>query len=165
MVNLKLTLLSILAPLLVANTANASFAACVGIKDVSIFKTVFGFHLWNDDGTQAASYKSDSSNIGSAMQNNGWNVIPRYSTSTNGDGVDEINILHKVHKFPPRFYPVKMCTYTHNDRFRGIYFVCYEHANSNWCKMNEVDMKHWCYNYLEMGTDSVSCIPQNRPNP
>ncbi|KFH65304.1 hypothetical protein MVEG_08784 [Podila verticillata NRRL 6337] len=61
-------------------------------------------------------------------------------------------------------WPDYVCKYGHDGRFRGIFFVCHDTGN-NWCNANQYQTKEWCGNYLDMGSDSLSCHADRRPTP
>ncbi|KAF9322342.1 hypothetical protein BG003_000012 [Podila horticola] len=136
---------------LAANFAHASYAVCAGGKDVSTWKTVYGFHLWNDDGQQIHDYGS----------------TPRSDYIDLGGNDTGTMTLLRVYRngYDQRFkWPDAVCKYGHDGRFRGLFFVCYDTGNS-WCAAYQDGMRIACADYLDMGPDSLSCSAAKRPTP
>lgn len=86
--------LTFLAFSLAANFAHASYAVCAGGKDVSTWKTVYGFHLWNDDGQQIHDYGSTPRSDYIDLGGNGWRVQPTIEVSKHsGDDTGTMTLL------------------------------------------------------------------------
>lgn len=167
MVSLKLSLTSILAPLLVASSACASFAVCVGVKDAGVNR-VLGFHLWNDDSKQSANYQTTNFAT-TKLENNGWMITPMLAKPSPGyvGGLRTAWVEHTGYKVSfdlERSNPV--CEYyTSDNRYRGLNFWCFENDNKGWCNTYRARMRWMCGDYLDMGQNSVSCNPSKRPTP
>ena len=123
MVSFKVAL-AILAMLLVVNSVSASFAVCAGGKDVSMWKTVYGFHLWNDDGQNSADYGSTTRNDHIDLSNNDWKVQPIIEVSKHsGDDsgtMRELRVSRNGRGWTFS-WPDYVCKYGHDGRFRGIF--------------------------------------------
>ncbi|KAG0330179.1 hypothetical protein BG000_011791 [Podila horticola] len=166
MVSFRLAL-TILASLLVINNVSASFAVCAGAKDVSMWKTVYGFCLWNDDGQQAHDYGSTPRNDCIELESNGWEVQPMIEVSSRPG--DDSGTMYELRVSRGGIlwdfgWPDHVCKHGHGGRFRGLFFVCKDTGNG-WCAIHQAGLKAACADYLYMGTDSLSCNPANRPTP
>ncbi|KAF9427224.1 hypothetical protein BGZ94_005283 [Podila epigama] len=151
-----------------------AYAACIGVKDVSAAKAVYGFHLWSSDGLQFSHYRTRWFFLPQQpLVNNGWEIRP-YLDRDWGEIDFEYGKIRPVvvknegleidEKFDESL--VTVCRYVHDDRFRGISMFCKDDPNvGTWCDSHREKILNWCADYVEMGTDSVSCNEEKRPNP
>ncbi|KAF9342384.1 hypothetical protein BGX26_007648, partial [Mortierella sp. AD094] len=108
-------------PPLIARTASASFAYCIGVNHLGS-KVVAGFYLWNEAGDNGAHYDSLVFGNFMTLRNKGWEVQPV------GYWQDEISgllITNKKYSFNAQMEYEKLCHYKRDDRFKTIYYGCY----------------------------------------
>ncbi|KAF9427225.1 hypothetical protein BGZ94_005284 [Podila epigama] len=150
------------------------YAACIGIK-VKQFKTVYGFHLWQTDGVHARHYVSSwLLNPRNTVQDKGWRIsqylILDESTYGSFKGfINPVRVEHNEFGINTMFNgldALPVCRYSHEGRFRGTSVICQDDQESKgWCDANINKIFLWCYDYLDMGTDSLSCNETKRPEP
>ncbi|KAF9346026.1 hypothetical protein BGX26_002499 [Mortierella sp. AD094] len=155
MVTINLFLACVMAPLLLAKTAHASFGYCIGINDVSSTKTAYGFYLWNDKGDDGHAYDSSPYNKGLALWNNGWIVE---IGAFNDDGMESLAVKNRKYDFDSYVRFDRLCSYTQpgSTRKKFVYYGCYESGNG-WCQTELPGIGAACMAHVEMGTDSVGC--------
>ncbi|KAF9430034.1 hypothetical protein BGZ94_008560 [Podila epigama] len=151
------------------------YAACIGIKDVSEFKMVYGFHLWQTDGVQAHHYiTSWFFRPQNTLENKGWRICPILDRHQTKHGptrglIRPVVVANKdlgINQLVDDKDLVTVCRYLHDDRFRGLTLICQDDAdNVGWCKSNENSFFRSCAEYLDMGNDSLSCDKSKRPKP
>ncbi|KAG0091107.1 hypothetical protein BGZ93_007135 [Podila epicladia] len=164
MVSFKLALTCVLAPLLVTTIADASFAICAGARHTAQNTITMGFHLWNEDFKQSVNYGTVPRIYSTSMtlEDNGWKVTPTVTLSniagSPAGSMDKLKVSHEGFKVSKTFVdPVHVCGYLGGDRFRGLFFACYENGNQGWCNQHSPYLRSQCHTGLYMGADSVDC--------
>ncbi|KAF8927717.1 hypothetical protein BGZ52_004180 [Haplosporangium bisporale] len=141
-----------------AKTAEASFALCVG-KTGKPFGWVTGYYLWNEGNDNSAAYDSFGPFTGRAKLGgqNGWSVqVQDYGSSVS------VWVYNSKYDFPANIQMETLCT---SDGV--IAYGCYSNS-ANWCNANREGQKAACRQHVEMGSNSVRCLPRsnsgNRPS-
>lgn len=169
MVNFKLAITCILALLLATAGVNASFAICAAARHNTQGMITMGFHLWNEDWKQSVGYGTVPPRQFTSinLEDNGWKVTPTVFLSNVADspagGIATLKVSQAEFKVSKTFsLPEPVCGYLGGDRFRGLFFGCYENGNRDWCSKNTAYLKGMCGTGLYMGADSVNCDPTKR---
>ncbi|KAF9351210.1 hypothetical protein BGX26_010735 [Mortierella sp. AD094] len=153
MVQLSQVLVAVTALVLTAKTADASFGVCVGYNAGS-FNTVIGYYLWNQGGDNSHAYDTMGPFTGTMkLSNNNWDVTFRQK--------DTLEVRNNKYNFDPYLALDVLCRANPRDKsYEGyrstIYYKCFS-TDSYWCSQNEASQKAQCRQWIEMGTDSLSC--------
>ncbi|KAF9344937.1 hypothetical protein BGX26_003735 [Mortierella sp. AD094] len=153
MVHLSQVLVAVTALVLTAKTADASFAICLGYNSANTFKSVVGYYLWNQGGDNSRAYDSMGAlSKRMTLSDNNW-VVKWDSTTT-------IKITNSKYQFDPYLGLDALCQDNAGrevyEYHRAIYYKCYSN-DASWCSQNEANHKAQCRNWIEMGSDSLSC--------
>ncbi|KAF9995220.1 hypothetical protein BGZ80_011094 [Entomortierella chlamydospora] len=153
MVSLNLVLAAIMAPLLAAKTAHASFAYCIGINDYSALATGYAFTLKNDDGSTASDFFNLPFNHGLTLSDNGWKV--KIGAFKNGH-LQSLQITHNKYSFDSNVPFEKLCGYT-DGRPKAIYGGCFDNGGS-FCSTNYDSFKYSCtHGGVDMRSMPIYC--------
>ncbi|KAF9343611.1 hypothetical protein BGX26_005462, partial [Mortierella sp. AD094] len=156
MVRFNQVLACITAPLLIAQTAYASFAICIGMSitdashDSRFPSNGYGFYLWNEGGDNGAGrtigYDSAS------LSGGGWTV-----TIDKNDLLypRNVQVQNDNYSFSSKIHVPSLCQYSNPQRTRFVNFGCYDSGN-NWCQQNQDGMKAQCNNHIELGINPDS---------
>ncbi|KAF9344936.1 hypothetical protein BGX26_003734 [Mortierella sp. AD094] len=156
MVYLSQVLVAVTALVLTANTVDASFGICLGMRRTSV-KVVAGYYLWNQGGDNSRDYDSLAflTSRPIKLSNNNWAVSYVFD---NPD--DIVKVTNSKYSFDPNIKLNEVCRGEGGEK--KIFYTCYSN-DASWCAQNSAGQRAQCREWIEMGTDSLSCstIKQN----
>ncbi|KAF9430033.1 hypothetical protein BGZ94_008559 [Podila epigama] len=163
------SLLVFIQVLMITPVHAMGYSACIGLKDASTFRTVYGFHLWATNGTQAHHYVTQGIfQSHKYAEDKGWRVGIFFEKTYRTFGlIRPVIVKNKEFKIDDKFNSTltTICQYTHKGRFRSLSILCKEDPKrAGWCSpQNTRKISEWCADYLDMGIDSLSCNITKRP--
>ncbi|KAG0355621.1 hypothetical protein BG005_005447 [Podila minutissima] len=148
MAKLNLLLASVASLTIAVNSADASFAICVG-KTGKPFAWVTGYYLWNEGSDNSHHYDSFGPFTGRAKLGgqNGWSVHVQNISPT----LVDVYVYNNNYSFGSKVEVETVCT----DEGLVVY-GCYSNT-AGWCDSVRQSTRDMCSNHIEMGSDSLSC--------
>ncbi|KAI1311283.1 hypothetical protein EDD11_003529 [Mortierella claussenii] len=152
----NLTFLLLLLALVFPAPTTASFGWCVGMVGVDWVKVVVGFRLWNQDGTEAAQYRSVYSPGQTKLNNNGWTVQVLFGKEPDHYFGEKFFVSHNVYG---NLGEMKVFNSIHcKDPHRYYYSGCYDNDGGIFCTEKRM-VEHFdtCIAHLNLGSESNFC--------